>query len=187
MIKDNKTFVPVGVGSCTLTASFTYGGKDYTVKPKVKVTGKGWVTLSDGSVYYFKNGEMVKGLKTISGKRYYFSKKTGKMLKGWREIKGKKYYFNKTTGAAAVDGKKISGKYYLFSSKGVMQKFGWKDDSKGNTYYLKKSGVAYTKKWAKKKGKWYYFGSNGKMVKGSSLKIGKKTYKFNSKGVCKNR
>ena len=145
----------------------------------------GWITR-DGSKYYYEDGVMALGFKTIGGKRYYFSKKTGKMLTGWRELGGKKYYFNKTTGAATINGKKIDGKYYLFSTKGVMQKSGWKDDAKGNTYYLKKSGVAYTKKWSKKSGKWYYFGSNGKMVKGKSLKIGKKTYEFKSNGVCKN-
>ena len=38
----------------------------------------------------------------------------------------------------------------------------------------------------KKSGKWYYFGKYGEMVTSCHLKIGKKTYKFDKKGVCKN-
>jgi len=119
-----------------------------------------------------------------NGKKYYFTSKGA--AKGWKEIDKKWYYFKKTTCTMVTGVKKLSGKYYLFSKKGVMLKSGWKDDAKGNTYYLRKDGSAYTKKWTKKSGKWYYFGSNGKMVKGTSLKIGKKTYKFDSKGICKN-
>ena len=183
---DYENNTEIGIANVILTGCGNYTG---VIKVPFAIVADtsldGWIT-KDGSKYYYENGVMTLGFKTIKGNRYYFSKKTGKMLTGWRELGGKKYYFNKTTGAATVDGKKISSKYYLFSTKGVMQKSGWKNDSKGNTYYLKKSGVAYTKKWYKKSGKWYYFGSNGKMVKGKSLKIGKKTYKFNSKGVCKN-
>jgi len=179
----------VDVGTATVTVTGINNYKD-SKTVSFKIIGDtgftGWVTDAKGKKYYYENGAMVLGFKTIEGKRYYFSKKSGKMLTGWRELAGKKYYFNPKTGAATVNGKKIDGKYYLFSAKGVMQKSGWKNDSKGNTYYLKKSGVAYTKKWAKKKGKWYYFGFNGKMVKGTSLKIGKKTYKFKSNGICKN-
>ncbi len=179
--------IEVGEATIVVTGKGNYSGEltlVFNIVDKTEFTG--WVTDAKGKKYYYENGAMVLGFKTIEGKRYYFSKKSGKMLTGWRELAGKKYYFNPKTGAATVNGKKIDGKYYLFSAKGVMQKSGWKNDSKGNTYYLKKSGVAYTKKWAKKKGKWYYFGSNGKMVKGTSLKIGKKTYKFKSNGICKN-
>ena len=113
------------------------------------------------------------------------------MLTGWKTVGSSKYYFDPSTGAATTGVRKISGKYYLFASNGVMQKNGWKSDGKGNTYYLKKSGAAYTKKWVKKKKKkkrkWYYFGSNGKMVKGKTIKIGRKRYKFKKNGVCKNR
>ena len=175
-----------GTARVTVTGKGNYNGSITATFKIIDYSNyTGWIYVESGK-YYYENGEMAKGFKWIGAKRYYFSKKTGKMLTGWRELGGKKYYFNKTTGAATVNGKKIDGKYYLFSTKGVMQKSGWKDDSKGNTYYLKKSGVAYTKKWSKKSGKWYYFGSNGKMVKGTSLKIGKKTYKFKANGVCKN-
>ena len=164
-ITDNKTFKAEGLGECTLTASFKFGSKTYKLKTSVKVILKGWIKED--------------------GKRYYYDK-NGNMVKGWKQISSKWYYFSKTTGAAVTGVKKLGGKYYLFSSKGVMQKSGWKTDAEGNTYYLKSSGEAYTAKWVKKSGEWYYFGSDGKMVKDTSLKIGKKTYKFREDGSCKN-
>ena len=166
-------------------------GKTYYFNKNTGVMVTGWKTLS-GKRYYFKpsTGEMYTGLKTISKKKYYFDSK-GVMQSGWQTISKKKYYFKLDSkgeyAPAYMDvGKKIGSYYYLFNADGVMQKSGVKSDSKGNTYYLKSTGKAYTKKWYKKKGKSYYFGTNGKMVKGTSLKIGKKTYKFDKKGVCKN-
>jgi len=160
-------------------------GNKYYYQDDVMLTG--WQTIKSAK-YYFDttSGVMATSWKTIKGKKYYFNKTSGKMTIGWKTISSKKYYFS-TKGVMTTDAKKIDGKYYLFSTKGVMQKSGWKKDSKGNTYCLNSKGVAATKKWKKKSGKSYYFGSDGKMVKGKSLKIGKKTYKFKSNGVCNNR
>ena len=170
----------------------TLDGKKYYFNSKTDVMATGWKKFSSGNVYYFakSTGASVKGLKEL-GEKYYFFDTKGIMKSGWKTIDGKKYYFKlnstKTKAPAYVDcGKKIGSYYYLFNAKGVMQKSGVKSDSKGNSYYLKSDGKAYTKKWYKKSGKYYYFGSNGKMVKNTSLKIGKKTYKFDKKGVCKN-
>lgn len=166
---EGTAFRAVSYGNCKLTATVSCGGKNYSVSTSVSVLNPGvtgWQTDENGKKYYFDNG---------------------KLVTGWKTIGSSKYYFDPVTGAATKGVRKISGKYYLFASSGVMQKSGWKKDGKGNTYYLKKSGIAYTKKWAKKKRKWYYFGANGKMVKGKTLKIGKKRYKFKSNGVCKNK
>jgi len=177
------------INNVKLTGRQTIDGKKYYFSKTTGVMVTGWKTLSK-KLYYFDptTGVMATGWKTIDGKRHYFNKDTGVVITGWKTISKKKYYFDPGKNGAAVAGvaKKISGYYYLFDAKGVMQKSGWKKDSKGNTYYLKSTGKAYTKKWVKKSGKWYYFGSNAKMVKGKSLKIGKKTYKFTSTGVCKN-
>ncbi len=181
------------------------GGEWYYVDSDGNFT-KGLAVI-DGSTYYFDDsGKMLTGWQTIDGVKHYFNTKNGVMATGITKISsklywlddegaiktgwytddaGKKYYF--TSSGAVKDAKKISGKYYLFDKNFVMLKSGWKKDSKGNTYKLDSKGVATVKKWAKKSGKWYYFGSNGKMVKGKSLKIGKKTYKFKSNGVCTNK
>ena len=166
---EGTAFKAVSYGNCKLTATVNCGGKDYSVSTTASVLNPGvtgWQTDENGKKYYFDNG---------------------KLMTGWKTIGSSKYYFDPVTGAATTGVRKISGKYYLFASSGVMQKSGWKKDGKGNTYYLRKSGAAYTKKWSKKKRKWYYFGANGKMVKGKTLKIGKKRYKFKSNGVCKNK
>ena len=181
------------------------GGEWYYVDSDGNFT-KGLAVI-DGSTYYFDDsGKMLTSWQTIDGVKHYFNTKNGVMATGITKISsklywlddegaiktgwytddaGKKYYF--TSSGAVKDAKKISGKYYLFDKNFVMLKSGWKKDSKGNTYKLDSKGVATVKKWAKKSGKWYYFGSNGKMVKGKSLKIGKKTYKFKSNGVCTNK
>ncbi len=170
---EGSKFRAVGYGNCKLTATINCGGKSYTASMTVSVLNpdlNGLITDENGKTYYYDSG---------------------KMLTGWKTVGSSKYYFDPSTGAATTGVRKISGKYYLFASNGVMQKNGWKKDGKGNTYYLKKSGAAYTKKWVKKKKKkkrkWYYFGSNGKMVKGKTIKIGKRRYKFKKNGVCRNR
>ena len=170
---EGSTFRAVGYGYCYLTATVNWGGEDCSEEMSVCVFDpnlNGLKTEEDGKTYYY-----LKGVRQV----------------GWKTVGGSKYYFDIITGAATTGVKKISGKYYLFASNGVMQKNGWKSDGKGNTYYLKKSGAAYTKKWVKKKKKkkrkWYYFGSNGKMVKGKTIKIGKRRYKFKKNGVCRNR
>ena len=60
-----------------------------------------------GKTYYYKNGKKQKGLKTIDGSKYYFSKVTGVMQKKvFKTVKGKKYYFG-ANGKAVRGLKKI--------------------------------------------------------------------------------
>ncbi|GEM_PF-4233425 len=160
-----------------------------TDDPEPEVTDQ-WIEKAGRSYYADKNGNKVTGLARIDGKLYYFNAK-GVMQSGWQKIGSKKYYFKLNAAgnkAPAITGKakKIDGYYYAFDSKGTMMKSGVKKAANGESYYLKSNGKAYTKKWYKKSGKWFYFGSNGKMVKNKSVRIDKKTYSFDKKGVCKN-
>ena len=143
-----------------------------------------------GSYYYLfdKTGVMQKsGVKKASnGDKYYLMNSGRAYTKKWYKKSGKWYYFGKYGKMVSSIVLKIDSYYYLFDENGVMQKSGVKKDHNGNKYYLRKSGKAYTKKWYKKSGKWYYFGKYGEMVTSCHLKIGKKTYKFDKKGVCKN-
>ena len=118
-----------------------------TPTPTVK---KGWVT-EDGKKYYYQNGEKLKGVWVIGGKRYYFSVKDGAMLKGLVTVdnKGTKRYFSVKTGEQLVglvttDNK---GTQRYFSTKdGHMMKNGWANCGGGKQVQLDKNGVVIAKK-----------------------------------------
>jgi len=138
----------------------------------------GW-QKSGGKWYYIKNNKEFTGWQKLKGVWYYL---TPSMATFWKKISGKWYYFN-SAGAMQTGWQKLGGKWYYFNASGAMltgwQKLGSK------WYYFNSSGDMKTG-WLKSGGKWYYLDSSGAMVAGRSLKIGKKTYKFNSSGVCTN-
>ena len=79
---------------------------------------------------------------------------------------------------------KLGKNWYYLRSDGSA-KNGWLK-SNGKWYYLVK-GKMQTKSWIHYKKKWYYVKSDGVRAVGKRLKIGKKTYKFDANGVCKNK
>ena len=64
---------------------------------------------------------MYTGLKTVSGKKYYFDPDSGLTTKGFVTISGNKYYFDTAT-YIMVTGKTITvnGIEYTFNSSGVL-------------------------------------------------------------------
>ena len=167
---------------------------------KITVKGKNYF-------YYFNNyGFRVSGFQKIKrgdGKTYYhYFNSNGTLAFGWQKIKrgdGKTYlhYFG-TNGCMRTGWQKIKrgdGKTYLhyFGTNGCMRTgWQWIANSKGvkYRYYFGTNGCMRTG-WQKIKasnGKtyWYYFYSNGVNVINKSVKIGKKTYKFNKYGICTN-
>lgn len=164
-------------------------GNWYYYKNGVKQ--KGWLTSGGNKYYLHTNGVMLKGLRKINGRYYYFSpSKTktnpeGSMVKGWKKINKKWYYF-KPSGSYAgsmLRNQWLSdkGEWYFLQKNGVM-KTGWQT-WKGERYYLTADGSMRIG-WLQYEGKYYYFVSpSGKMAKNTTLTIGGKQYKFNSKGV----
>lgn len=149
------TFVPVSAESVTNTNSNT-----------TTTSKEGWVK---------KNG------------KYYWQKANGKIRKKAGLIQvGKNYYYLKKGGARLeASFKKIDGKYYYFKSTGKMIKpsKGRFYNLQGNRYYFYKDGHVATGR-KKVQGKYYYFDSKGRMQKNvSAVKVGKKYYSVNSKGV----
>ena len=186
----------------------------YTNKATIKgwfQIGNNWVYYRDGEMvwggwkkidkkyYYFDMAGIMlsKTFLTVGTKGYYLSK-TGARVTGWKELKssndGQKhwYYFN-SKGVSQIGWVKIKGKYYYFEAE--MNDEGFEDyygnmvtgfyEVEGKDYYFNKSGAMVTG-WKKISKKWYYFKKSGVMAKNEKIKIGKKTYKFNSKGVCTN-
>ena len=139
-----------------------------------------WRT-EDGATAYYRNGQKVTGLKTISKKRYlfdstgrlitnqvtrynnklYVSRADGSLITGWTKYK-KKNYYAASSGALKTGLCKRSGNYYSFDpANGAMIKKNWVTIGKST----------------------YYFASNGKAVRSKIATINKNKYYFNSKGV----
>ena len=164
------------------------------------VSLKGGTGFKDDSVvqYYIENnGKLAKGIKTISGKKYYFDycKLRGKYSakdKEWNPLYavGNSYrYFDTQTGQMVVGFKKIDGKLYYHNKKDGLRVMGsggeksWKlKKLEGNYYALNGNGVIAQKEQKKISKKWYYFDKDGKMVTGWQT-IGKDKYYFDKNGV----
>ncbi len=143
---------------------------------------KGWKTIGKRTYYLQKDGSAATGFKKISRKWYYFSTGRGIMRTGWKTVDGKKYYLGDDgvvcTGWQTIDG----SRYYFSTGKGVMRT-GWKTID-GKRYYLGKDGKARTG-WQTIGGRKYYF-STGKGIMRTGLKtISGSTYYFGKNGVMR--
>ena len=137
----------------------------------------------DGNLYYYENGVMQTGFKTINGQKYYFGE-DGICRRGtWIEVDGKKYYamsdgalrvgwlsFGSTyyycgSDAAIVTGKQsIDGNWYYFNKDGIRQYNAWINDG-DNTYYAMSDGILRVG-WLSFGSTYYYCGSDAAIVKG---------------------
>lgn len=72
----------------------------------------------DGKTYFFENGGLVRGPKTIAKKKYVFSA-DGSMKKGWVEWNNLRYYCEKEGEPLTDTTKEIDGKTYSFDSNGA--------------------------------------------------------------------
>lgn len=82
----------------------------------------GWITSRDKKTrrYFTSAGVMMKGLRTIRGKTYYFDPSTGVAAKGWVSDSGGKRYFNPSTAVMVTGTKTIDGERYKFGSDGYL-------------------------------------------------------------------
>lgn len=160
----------------------------------------GWVSLQGGTglsndaivKYYIQNGKLVKGIKTIGGKKYYFG---SCMLRGRYSAKSQKWnpvvkfgssyrQFNPYTGIMATGFQTYNGRKYYYDANGLrlmgkgtctVRKI------KGKYYGFSRSGVIARKCWRKFSKKYRYFDDSGKMLIGWQ-RIGNNKYYFNKKG-----
>ncbi|PPK44666.1 hypothetical protein [Clostridium algidicarnis] len=94
-----------------------------------------WIQKGD-SWYYYENGLMVTGWKSINGSWYYLQS-NGVMATGWNSINGSWYYLE-SSGVMATGWKQLEGKRYYLNINGSM-KIGWLTLD-GNGYYFNSSG-----------------------------------------------
>lgn len=159
-------------------------------------TGKsGWCN-HNGTWYYVKDNECVKGWFKEGNSWYYLDYTTGAMQTGWAADGDKWYWLSPTSGVMQVDCW-VDGNNYYVDSSGVMLTCGWKliDDS---WYYFKDKnrdtqdrfnsfahGQKVTSTWIPD-GPWYYLKADGKMAVSESLNINGVTYHFDGTGACLN-
>ena len=160
--------------------------------------GGSWRKIDKKYYMFDMSGLLLKKTFLTVGQKGYYLSKSGARVTGWKELKsandGKKhwYYFN-SKGVSQIGWTKIDKKKYYFeqeiNDEGYEEYYGVRVtgfyDIDGKDYYFNKSGAMVTG-WKKISKKWYYFKKSGVMAKNEKIKIGKKTYKFNSKGVCTN-
>ena len=156
-------------------------GKTWYFSEGSGVMATGWKKIGSKWYYLGSNGKMRTGWYKV-GSKWYYSNSSGVMQTGWYRV-GSKWYFSEGSGAMATGWKKTGGKWYYLGSDGKMRTGWYKVGSKW--YYSNGSGVMQTG-WKKIGAKWYFFESGGKMVASTSRRIGKKTYRFNSRGICLN-
>ena len=53
---------------------------------------EGWIRESNGYTYYYRDGEMLKGLYVIDGNKYHFGELSGQLKKGWSITLDKREY-----------------------------------------------------------------------------------------------
>lgn len=197
-------------------ADTVYGGaKDGTMlkntwkKLKMTSPSNGGYTY-DGWAYFDENGQAVRGIQTINGKKYYFSGETPFMavnrlvwaddgmvyiadsngvlknvnLNGWTQVDGKWYYTVNGVGATYCI-RKINNAYYAFDDDGVMYTnttFNLYD----KVYHADASGKLVTNgSWKSESGDLYYFDANGIGYEGSH-KVNGVTYFFEGGRLLKN-
>ena len=162
----------------------TFNKKKYYADPNGMLLCNAWV--------YEKN---VKRYRTDANGALVTNKIVSNTLLGanGQIVKNKAYKLNKKTyftdGKGVIKKNKvitISGKTYCTDKKGVkITKTGIFTVNK-NRYYLKK-GVAKKSGWIRHKKKWYRVGKKCALIKGRTVRINKKKYKFDKNGVCKNK
>ena len=178
------------------------GSRLYYAAVTVPKNKNGFIEEND-NVYYYKDGNKVKGWFTDGGKKYYsdndgivqygfteigtdvyyLDEAEGYMVTGWQTIYDKQYYFG-------TDGKmyshklaEIDGKKYYFGTDGAMYTKRLISVS-GKKYYMGADGAAYTKRLISVSGKKYYMGADGVAYTKRLISVNGKKYYMGADGVA---
>ena len=141
----------------------------------------GW--SSDG-LYYYVNGEVVKGIFEIQGNLYYFNENTGMLNKKaqWIEKEGKRYFCNEQGILYRNQFIKFGDTYYYMGSDGSVQT-GIVMSNDGCLYYMGEDGNLQKKaQWIEKEGKRYFCNEQGILYCNRFIKFGDIYYYMGSDG-----
>lgn len=99
-----------------MTSAVTPDGYVVNSKGEKVRVARGWIKVN-GKYYYYVNGKMTTGWKTISGSKYYFNEE-GVRQNGWITVDSANYYLKSCK--VQTGWQKISGKYYYLGVDGKM-------------------------------------------------------------------
>ena len=166
-----KTFNGYELQTKPDNASGTFGDNTieviYVYTKTTSDTKSGWVNKGD-SWYYYEDGKVVTGWKSINGKKYYFN--TSGVMQTSKWISGQ-YYVN-ADGTMAISQLVDNNKYYVDASGKWVKTTKWLTIN-GKWHYII-SGKVQLSKWVEINSKWYYFDASGVMQ--TSKWIGGKYY-----------
>ena len=142
--------------------------------------GTKWIK-SGGNWYHITKGYMDKSKWMKDSKGWCYLGKDGKMVtNGWAKDSHGWCWMGSNGYWTSNKWVKDKGEWYYIKSNHYMASNEWAKDSKG-WMYMAGNGKVTKSKWVKSGGDWYYLKDNGYMATGT-LKIGSKTYRFNSAG-----
>ena len=133
----------------------------------VNALGKTGFFEEDGSLYYYKDGIIQKGITEIDGEDYFLGEYTGKVQIGFvtSSLTGDMYYTDQNgkilKGITSIDGED----YFLGEYTGKVQVGFVTSSLTGDVYYTNQDGKI-QKGFVFIDGATYYFDSDGKLVKG---------------------
>lgn len=131
----------------------------------------GW---SQDGLYYYIDGEMVKGIAEIKGVLYYFDAGTGRLCKKaqWIEQDGKRYFCNAEGILYRNQFIKFGTIYYYMGSDGSMQT-GIVKANDGRLYYIGEDGTVQKKaQWIEQDGKRYFCNAQGIIYQNQVITFG---------------
>ena len=141
----------------------------------------GW---SQDGLYYYIDGEMVKGIAEIKGVLYYFDAGTGRLCKKaqWIEQDGKRYFCNAEGILYRNQFIKFGTIYYYMGNDGSMQT-GIVKANDGRLYYIGEDGTVQKKaQWIEQDGKRYFCNAEGILYRNQFIKFGTIYYYMGSDG-----
>lgn len=155
-----------------LTGRYTIGGKIYSLKQSLLISG-GFTDLEEGRSYYSRSdgaAQNYTGWKELGGKWFWFGKDGKAVLDNWINDKGKLYYG--TENGILKGYQVVNGRLYHFDNSGLMTEIcnysnGWKRLG-GNDYYFR-GGVALAGQIVTDKGKNYLLDQSGKLAKNKEV------------------
>ena len=128
----------------------------------INVSAKeGWVNES-GNTYYYENDKPVSGLKTISGKKYFFGITTNKLLHGWQYYNGK-FYADNVTGELKEGWQQIDNEKYYFKDGFALSGF---NEIDGNIYFFGITTNKLLHGWQYYNGRFYADDTTGELKEG---------------------